>query len=169
VAQENLEIDVAPALMPADSFDLLGSTVTPVHIEHGAYSRLEWRPPAGAAKPPPHRHWHTDKGSCVARGRLKTQIDHGEAVYEERSLVQIKRRRWHTVWNPATTSEIPRDDHPTQSRGLFRQAGERLSAQPSPAEAQAFREELFARHDAEMKGLTRLNAQVHDQNRRETL
>jgi mannose-6-phosphate isomerase-like protein (cupin superfamily) len=137
--------------MTPGSFVLLGSTVTPLHIERDVYSLLEWRTPANAAKPPPHRHRHTDEGFYVARGRLATQIDGEQAVHEEGSFIQIRRGRWHTFWNPG--------DHPATyvvtitPQGLeryFTELAAGLAATTSPAEAQALREELVTRYDVEM-------------------
>ena len=67
----------------AGSFDLFGSTITPLRIERGGYALLEWRTPASAAMPPAHRHRHTEEAVYVVRGRLATRIEGQEAVHEE--------------------------------------------------------------------------------------
>lgn len=138
--------------MAADSLHLLGSTVTPLHIERGAYALLEWRTPAGAAKPPPHRHRHTDEGFYVVRGRLATQIDGEGAVYDEGAFVQIKRGQWHTFWNPGDeTATYLVAISPPGLEGYFGELAAGLALEPSPAEAQALRDELVTRYDVEMQ------------------
>jgi hypothetical protein len=156
--------------MSADSFDLLGSTVTPLHIERGSSSLRGWRTPAAAATPPPHRHWHNSEGFCVVRG-VPGDADRPRGGRLRGGLVRSDQTGAiaHSLEPRRRAGEIFRDDHPTGSRGLFRRAGQAPPAKPSPAEAQTFREELFAHYDVEMQGLTPLNARVHDQKSEEKL
>ena len=156
--------------MRAGSFDLLGSTVAPLHIERGACSLLEWRTPAGAAKPPPHRHLHPDERFYVVRGFLTTLIDGEEAVHEERSFVQIERGLWHTFWNPADeTATYLVAITPQGLEGYFAELAAALALEPSPDEAQALREQLSARYDVEIQRAAPLNAEVMIRGTEETL
>ena len=137
--------------MTTASFELLGSTVTPLHIERGAYSLLEFRTPPAAAMPPTHRHRHTDERVYVVPGSLATQIDGIEAVHAEGSFVQITKGRWHTFRNPGqATATYLVTISPQGLEGYLAELAAGLAEQPSPAEAQALRERLSAHYDVEM-------------------
>ncbi len=108
--------------------------------------------PPHAATPPTHRHRHTDESVYVVRGRLATRVDDEEAAYEQGSFVQITRGRWHTFWNPGDEpATYLVTITPQGLEGYFAELAAGLAARPSPAEAQALREKLFARYDVEMQ------------------
>jgi mannose-6-phosphate isomerase-like protein (cupin superfamily) len=143
-------------MMTAESFNLLGSTVRPLHIERGAYSLLEARTPPSATAPPPHRHRQTDESAYVVHGLLATQIDGEEAVHEAGSFIRITRGQWHTFRNPGDETAIYLwTITPQGLEGYFAELAAGLARVSSHDEAQALREELSARYDVEMQSAGR--------------